>query len=191
MRTRRRLLLSDERKNHSIQKTDHHYHFGYCSPTHFRLRSEVFHHKYDLVTGLIMKKKILVLCTGNSCRSQIAEGYLRHFAGPKADIYSAGVETHGVNPKAIATMREDGIDISNHTSNHVDEYASIDFDFVITVCDNAKERCPYFPTKAAKFHHNFPDPAKAQGTEEEIMDEFRRVRQMIKEYSEKFVEEQL
>lgn len=138
-----------------------------------------------------MNKKILVLCTGNSCRSQIAEGYLRHFAGPKADIYSAGVETHGVNPKAIATMREDGIDISNHTSNHVDEYASIDFDFVITVCDNAKERCPYFPTQAVKFHHNFPDPAKAQGTEEEIMDEFRRVRQMIKEYSEKFVKEQL
>lgn len=138
-----------------------------------------------------MKKKILVLCTGNSCRSQIAEGYLRHFAGPKADIYSAGVETHGVNPKAIATMREDGIDISNHTSNHVDEYASIDFDFIITVCDNAKERCPYFPTKAKKFHYNFPDPAKAQGTEEEIMEEFRRVRQMIKEYSEQFVAEQL
>lgn len=138
-----------------------------------------------------MIKKILVLCTGNSCRSQIAEGYLRHFAGPKADIYSAGVETHGVNPKAIATMREDGIDISNHTSNHVDEYASVDFDFIITVCDNAKERCPYFPTKAKKFHYNFPDPAKAQGTEEEIMEEFRRVRQMIKEYSEKFVKEQL
>ena len=138
-----------------------------------------------------MIKKILVLCTGNSCRSQIAEGYLRQFSAPKAEIYSAGVETHGVNPKAIATMREDGIDISNHTSNHVDEYASIDFDFIITVCDNAKERCPYFPTKAKKFHYNFPDPAKAQGTEEEIMEEFRRVRQMIKEYSEKFVKEQL
>ena len=92
-----------------------------------------------------MKKKILVLCTGNSCRSQLAEGYLRHFAGEKAEVYSAGVETHGVNPKAIETMKEDGIDISNHTSNHIDEYRNIDFDFVITVCDNAKERCPYFP----------------------------------------------
>lgn len=138
-----------------------------------------------------MKKKILILCTGNSCRSQIAEGYLRHFAGNKADVYSAGVETHGVNPRAIATMAEDGIDISNHTSNHVDEYTSIDFDFVITVCDNARERCPYFPTNALKFHHNFPDPAKALGTEHEIMEEFRRVRQMIKEYCEQFVEEQL
>ncbi len=78
----------------------------------------------------MMKKKILVLCTGNSCRSQLAEGYLRHFAGERAEVYSAGVETHGVNPRAIATMKEDGIDISNHTSNHIDEYAGIDFDFV-------------------------------------------------------------
>jgi arsenate reductase (thioredoxin) len=97
-------------------------------------------------------KKILVLCTGNSCRSQIAEGYLQHFAGDKASVYSAGIETHGVNPRAIATMKEDGIDISAHTSNNIDEYRAIDFDFVITVCDNAKERCPYFPTKAQLFH---------------------------------------
>ena len=136
-------------------------------------------------------KKILVLCTGNSCRSQIAEGYLRHFAGEKAIVYSAGVETHGVNPRAIATMKEDGIDISNHTSNNVSEYYSIDFDFVITVCDNAKERCPFFPTKAEKFHYNFPDPAKAKGTEEEILEQFRAVRQMIKDYSEQFVKEHL
>lgn len=86
-----------------------------------------------------MKKNILVLCTGNSCRSQIAEGYLRYFANQKAVIYSAGVETHGVNPKAIATMLEDGIDISNHTSNHIDEYKDVDFDYVITVCDHAQE----------------------------------------------------
>jgi arsenate reductase len=132
-------------------------------------------------------KKILVLCTGNSCRSQIAEGYLRHFAGDKAEVYSAGVETHGVNPRAIATMKEDGIDISKHTSNNIDEYFSIDFDFVITVCDNAKERCPFFPTKAKKFHQNFPDPAKSSGTEEEIMEQFRQVRQMIKNYSQQFV----
>ncbi|MCE7042738.1 arsenate reductase ArsC [Dyadobacter sp. CY312] len=132
-------------------------------------------------------KKILVLCTGNSCRSQIAEGYLRKFAGEKAAVYSAGVETHGVNPKAITIMAEDGIDISGHTSNHVEEYTNIDFDFVITVCDNAKERCPYFPTNAKKFHYNFPDPAKATGSDEEVKTEFRAVREMIREYCEGFV----
>ncbi|GGN13460.1 protein-tyrosine-phosphatase [Dyadobacter beijingensis] len=136
-------------------------------------------------------KKVLVLCTGNSCRSQIAEGYLRHFAGDKATIYSAGVETHGVNPKAIAIMAEDGIDISHHTSNNIVEYGDIDFDFVITVCDNAKERCPYFPTNAKKFHHNFPDPAKATGTEEEVINEFRAVREQVKAYAENFVKENL
>lgn len=132
-------------------------------------------------------KRILVLCTGNSCRSQIADGYLKHFAGNKAEVYSAGVETHGVNPRAIAIMKEDGIDISNHTSNNIDEYMGIHFDFIITVCDNAKERCPYFPSNAVKFHHNFPDPAKAQGTEEEIVTEFRKVREMIKQYCQEFV----
>ena len=136
-------------------------------------------------------KKILVLCTGNSCRSQIAEGYLQYFAKNKAEIFSAGVETHGVNPKAIATMQEDGIDISNHTSNNIAEYSNIDFDFVITVCDNAKERCPYFPTKAQKFHYNFPDPAKATGTNEEIAEQFRQVRNLIKEYCSAFVSEHL
>lgn len=136
-------------------------------------------------------KKILVLCTGNSCRSQIAEGYLRHFAGDRAEVYSAGVETHGVNPRAVAIMAEDGLDISAHTSNHVDEYADVDFDFVITVCDNARERCPYFPTRAEKLHHNFPDPAKAMGTEEEITAEFRRVREMVKAYTQDFVERHL
>ena len=136
-------------------------------------------------------KKVLVLCTGNSCRSQIAEAYLRHFAGEKAAIYSAGVETHGVNPRAISTMKEDGIDISQHTSNNIDEYVNIDFDFVITVCDNAKERCPFFPTKAKKFHQNFPDPAKATGTEEAILEQFREVRQIIKSYSQQFASENL
>ncbi len=133
------------------------------------------------------KKKVLVLCTGNSCRSQIAEGYLRYFAGAKAAIYSAGVETHGVNPKAIATMQEDGIDISKHTSNNIEEYRNVDFDFVITVCDNAKERCPFFPTNAQKFHYNFPDPAKAIGTDVEIMEQFAQVRQLIKAYCKNFV----
>ena len=139
-----------------------------------------------------MKKKIiLVLCTGNSCRSQIAEGYLRHFADNNAEIYSAGVETHGVNPRAISTMQEDGVDISNHTSNNIVEYYNIDFDFVITVCDNAKERCPYFPTIAKMFHYNFPDPAKAIGTEEEVIEQFRNVRQQIKDYCKQFVTENL
>ena len=136
-------------------------------------------------------KNILVLCTGNSCRSQIAHGYLQQFAGDRAQVYSAGVETHGVNPKAISVMAEDGIDISSHTSNNVSEYQNIDFDFVITVCDNAKERCPFFPTKAVKFHENFPDPAKATGTADEIIASFRNVRQQIKEYSYKFISENL
>ena len=136
-------------------------------------------------------KNILVLCTGNSCRSQMAHGYLQKFAAGKANVYSAGIETHGVNPKAIAIMNEDGIDISGHTSNHVDEYMNMDFDFVITVCDNAKELCPNFPSKAKKFHYNFPDPGKATGTEEEIMNEFRRVRQLIKEYSRNLIAENI
>ncbi|MBX3254880.1 MAG: arsenate reductase ArsC [Chitinophagaceae bacterium] len=137
------------------------------------------------------KMKILVLCTGNSCRSQMAEGYLRHFAKSKAHVYSAGVETHGVNPKAIDTMQEDNIDISNHTSNNIDEYYNIDFDFVITVCDNAKERCPFFPTKAKKYHQNFADPAKATGTDEEIKEQFRQIRQQIKDYCKQFVTDNL
>lgn len=136
-------------------------------------------------------KKILVLCTGNSCRSQIAEGYLRHFAGNRAEVYSAGVETHGVNPGAIAVMKEDGLNISAHTSNNLDEYRHIDFDFVITVCDHARERCPYFPSGAKKFHYNFPDPAKATGTSEEIVQQFRMVRDMIKAYCKKFVDKNL
>jgi arsenate reductase (thioredoxin) len=138
-----------------------------------------------------MEKKILVLCTGNSCRSQIAEGYLKYFAKNKAVVYSAGIETHGVNPNAVATMKEDGIDISGQTSNNINEYENIDFDFVITVCDNAKENCPYFPSKAKKFHHNFPDPAKATGTKDEIDQQFRAVREQIKNYCENFIKENI
>ena len=134
-------------------------------------------------------KNILILCTGNSCRSQIAHGFLASMTAGKANVYSAGVETHGVNPKAIATMKEIGIDISSHTSNNITEYLGIDFDYVITVCDNAKERCPYFPTKAVKLHYNFPDPAKAAGTDDEINEQFRAVRSLIKDYCEQFVEE--
>lgn len=136
-------------------------------------------------------KNILVLCTGNSCRSQIAEGYLKYFAGNIANIYSAGIETHGVNPKAIEIMKRDGIDISNHTSNNINEYLGVDFDFVITVCDNAKESCPYFPTQAVKLHYNFPDPAKAKGTEEQVMEQFREVRELIRKYIQNFVNNNL
>jgi arsenate reductase len=132
-------------------------------------------------------KKVLVLCTGNSCRSQIAEGYLRHFAGNKAIIYSAGIETHGVNPKAIEVMAEDGIDISLHTSNNVSEYAAVHFDYVITVCDNANEACPFFPSNTRHFHEDFPDPAKATGDKEHVMREFRKARDMIKVYTKDFI----
>ena len=137
-------------------------------------------------------KIVLGLCTGNSCRSQIAEGYLRFLAGKNAEVYSAGVETHGVNPKAIATMKEDGIDISSHTSNNVNEYLQIPFDHVITVCDNALDRCPVFPSDTGvKHHYNFPDPAKATGTDAEVMAEFRKVREMIRAYCREFVIDQL
>ncbi|MEO5942638.1 MAG: arsenate reductase ArsC [Ferruginibacter sp.] len=137
------------------------------------------------------QKKILVLCTGNSCRSQIAEGYLREFTKGKAAIFSAGIETHGVNPNAVETMKEDGIDISTQTSNNIEEYKNINFDFIITVCDNAKEHCPVFPSNAKMFHYNFPDPAKAIGTHSEVMAEFREVRQLIKNYVKAFVVENL
>jgi arsenate reductase len=136
-----------------------------------------------------MMKKILVLCTGNSCRSQMAEGYLRSFAKGKAEIFSAGIEAHGVNPLAVKIMKEDGIDISHQTSNHVDEYKNVAFDYVITVCDNAKEKCPFFPSSAKKFHRNFPDPAKAKGTDEAVLRQFRKVREEIKIYCRKFVAE--
>ncbi|MBF9236907.1 arsenate reductase ArsC [Hymenobacter sp. BT683] len=131
-------------------------------------------------------KNVLVLCTGNSCRSQLMHGYLARLLDGKANVYSAGIETHGVNPKAIAVMREDGMDISHHTSNHVDEYASVPFDYVITVCDNAREACPVFPSSATTLHHNFPDPAKATGTPEKIMNEFRAVRDQVKAYADNF-----
>ena len=134
-------------------------------------------------------KQILVLCTGNSCRSQMAEGYLRHFANGRAKIYSAGIETHGINPRAIAVMREDGIDISQHTSNKIEEYSNLDFDYIITVCDNAKENCPYFPSTAKRLHHNFPDPAKWKDSHEEIIQQFIKVRNLVKIYCEKFIEE--
>ena len=136
-------------------------------------------------------KKILVLCTGNSCRSQMEEGWLRHFAKNKAEVYSAGIETHGVNPKAIQFLKEAGIDISSHTSNHINEYKEIDFDYIITVCDHAKENCPYFPANAKRFHHNFSDPSKVKGSDEEIANAFRATRDEIRDYSKTFIEENI
>ena len=117
----------------------------------------------------------------------MAEGYLKAFAGPLAEVFSAGIEAHGLNPRAIASMKEDGIDISYHTSNSVEEYSHIDFDFVITVCDNANEHCPIFPSNAQKVHHNFPDPSKAKGSEEEIMRQFSSVRDDMRRYFKEFV----
>lgn len=135
-----------------------------------------------------MPNKILILCTGNSCRSQIAEGLLKNLL-PKVEVYSAGIETHGVNRKAIRVMDEIDIDLRSHTSNHIEEYSDINFDHIITVCDHAAENCPHFPSKAQIHHFNFPDPAKATGNEEEILNEFRSVRHLIKKYLEKFISE--
>ena len=131
--------------------------------------------------------KILVLCTGNSCRSQMAEGYLRKYADASVEVYSAGIEAHGLNPRAVASMARDGVDISGQKSTLVDEYAAMVFDVVLTVCDNAQENCPILPSKSGaptiRLHHSFPDPAKAQGTQEEIQAAFDSVRDQIKAFS--------
>ncbi|NQY07496.1 MAG: arsenate reductase ArsC [Flavobacteriaceae bacterium] len=133
-------------------------------------------------------KNILVLCTGNSCRSQMAHGYLNQFAQDKAAVYSAGIETHGLNPNAVAIMKEDDIDISNHTSNHVDQYNDLNFDYIITVCDHANENCPFIPSdKAIRLHHNFFDPSKIDGTAKEVHTNFEKARNEIKAYCKEFV----
>lgn len=129
---------------------------------------------------------ILVLCTGNSCRSQMAEGFLKKHFGEKANIFSAGIIASGLNKNAVKVMKEIGIDISNQTSNKVDEYFNIDFDFIITVCDNAKETCPYFPSNAIRIHKNFPDPVNASGSENEILSKFRETRDLISDFCKNF-----
>jgi arsenate reductase (thioredoxin) len=134
---------------------------------------------------------VLVLCTGNSCRSQMAEGYLRHFGGDALSVFSAGIETHGINPIAIEVMKEDHIDISHQGSNNVNEYKDMSFDYVITVCDHAKENCPFFRANAKILHQNFTDPAKATGTSLAIIEQFRKVRDEIKLYCEAFVRNNL
>jgi len=126
-----------------------------------------------------MKQRVLILCTGNSARSQMAEGLLRELAGDRMDVWSAGSRPSTVNPLAIAAMRERGIDISGHRSKHLDEFRTQPFDMVITVCDNAAESCPVFPGPARRIHWSFPDPAAAEGSQAERLAFFREVRDAI------------
>lgn len=133
------------------------------------------------------KIKLLFLCTGNSCRSQMAEGWTRFLKGEQIEVYSAGVETHGVNPFAVKVMDEAGVDISSHSSTHVNDLLHVPFDAVVTVCDNARESCPIFPRPVKQIHHSFDDPpglAKSAKTEEEALEIYRRVRDEIKTYVE-------
>ena len=132
------------------------------------------------------KKRVLILCTGNSARSQMAEGLLRHDAGERFEVESAGTKPGQVRPEAIAVMKELGIDISGHRSKSVDEFAGRNFDYVLTVCDNAKESCPIFPGHAKRVHRNFEDPAAAGGSENERLAVFRRVRDQLRDYLRRF-----
>jgi arsenate reductase (thioredoxin) len=134
-----------------------------------------------------MKKRVLILCTGNSARSQMAEGLLRHDAGDQFEVESAGTKPGKVRPEAIAAMRELGIDISGHRSKHVNEFDGRQFDYVITVCDNAKESCPVFLGAVKQLHHSFEDPPPLSvGSEEERMAIFRRVRDELRTYLGEF-----
>jgi len=128
-----------------------------------------------------MKKRVLILCTGNSCRSQMAEGVLRHYGGSRYEVFSAGTKPSSVNPIAIQVMKEIGIDILEHRSKHVDEFKGQSFDYVITVCDNAKEACPFFPGNTKRLHWEFPDPPHGAVVTESVIEEFRKVRDMIHE----------
>jgi arsenate reductase (thioredoxin) len=134
-----------------------------------------------------MARKVLFLCTGNSCRSQMAEGWLRHYAGDRAEVFSAGTKPAGLNPMAVAVMHESGVDISSQRSKHIDELAKEDFLFVITVCDAAREQCPVFPGALYQLHWSFDDPAAAPGNEEERLALFRRVRDETEEHVRTFV----
>ena len=135
-------------------------------------------------------REVLILCTGNSCRSQMAEGLLSYFS-PNTKVYSAGTKPEKVNPFAIKAMAEIGIDISQNTSNHVDEYTHIDFDYVFTVCDNAKEICPIYPKAKKMIHHSFMDPACATGTEQEQLRVYVEVRDQLSDYFKAFAKNKL
>ena len=137
------------------------------------------------------KLKVLFLCTGNSCRSQMAEGWARHLKGDAIEPYSAGIETHGLNPNAVRIMAEADVDISGHRSKHVDELAEVPFDYVVTVCDHAHEHCPLFPGRARVVHVGFADPprlAREAATEEEALDAYRQVRDEIRRFIESLPE---
>jgi arsenate reductase len=135
-------------------------------------------------------KKVLILCTGNSCRSQMAESLLSYFS-TNTMVYSAGTKPEKVNPFAVKAMAEMGIDISKNTSNHADEYANIDFDYVFTVCDNAKELCPIYPKAKQMIHHSFIDPADATGTEQEQLKVYIEVRNQLRDYFKAFAKNKL
>ena len=138
-------------------------------------------------TGATQPLKILFLCTGNSCRSQMAEGWARHLKGDGIQAYSAGIETHGLNPHAVQVMAEAGVDIAGHTSKTIDALGGIEFDYVITVCSHAHETCPLFPGKARVVHVGFDDPpalAKEARTQEEALSHYRRVRDEIRSFVE-------
>ena len=135
--------------------------------------------------------KVLILCTGNSCRSQMADGWLKHFTKrDKVEIYSAGTHPETVNPYAVNVMSKYGIDISKNKSNNVLEYKDVEFDYVFTVCDNAKELCPVFPSSIV-VHKSFPDPAKARGTDKELIKIYSEVCKDLKIYFEQFVKNYL
>jgi len=144
--------------------------------------------------GLKLKntmKKILIVCTGNSCRSQMAEAWIRKFSGNQVQVFSAGTHPEKVNPVAVKVMQIECVDISHHKSNLVDDFKDVDFNFVITVCDDAKEKCPHFPSVAKKIHKSFPDPAKAKGTDAEILETYIKVRDMLKSYCKDFLQHEL
>lgn len=134
-----------------------------------------------------MKKKVLFLCTGNSCRSQMAEGFLRHTAAGRIEVFSAGVKPIQLHPMAIKVMEEIGMDISSHRSKSVDEFLTQKFDYVITVCDNARRVCPVFPGEYEKIHWDLKDPVQFEGTEEEKLVKFRQVRDLIEKNIQNFL----
>jgi arsenate reductase len=132
-------------------------------------------------------KNVLILCTGNSCRSQIAEGWIKYYSGDEANVFSAGIEAHGLNSYAVKVMADAMIDISKQLSKRVDDLPQIEFDYIITVCDNAKKKCPFFPGMGLKLHKSFTDPALFKGTDEEITKQFYELRDLIEDFCFDFV----
>lgn len=138
------------------------------------------------------KKRYLVLCTGNRCRSQMGHGWLQHLGGDQVEVFSAGTQPKGVHPLSIQVMSEAGVDIAGHTSDHVDQYVGQDFDCVITVCGSAKEACPTFPGAKRTLHRSFEDPDDKTGTktEDELLPTFRRIRDEIRDWADTFLSEE-